>query len=152
MIDSMRAMKCVECGNETYQKNGICVLCETGITQIYRELIDLLKMGKEENLIKKLKRKEADWKMSLDRRADLRYDFPYTAVEYILNPTPNYGTFIGFIDNISDSGVSLKTSKLLSVGQKIVIKSLLFTSSKKAVVRWIRKVDDFFYRVGLKFL
>ena len=43
----MKANKCSECGNETFQKD-ICVLCQSGITQMHEELMALLKKDKEE--------------------------------------------------------------------------------------------------------
>jgi len=39
----MKAKKCRECGNETFQDDDICVLCKIGVTQMYRELDDLIK-------------------------------------------------------------------------------------------------------------
>ncbi len=38
----MKSFKCRKCGIETNQKDGICALCETGITRIYDELNGLL--------------------------------------------------------------------------------------------------------------
>jgi hypothetical protein len=34
--------KCAVCGMKTNQKDGMCVLCKTGITQSYGELKELL--------------------------------------------------------------------------------------------------------------
>lgn len=44
---SCKSNKCKECGIKTYQKDGMCVLCKTGITQIY-EMIESLKTDKEQ--------------------------------------------------------------------------------------------------------
>jgi len=44
---SCKSNKCKVCGIKTYQKDGMCVLCKTGITQIY-EMIESLKTAKEE--------------------------------------------------------------------------------------------------------
>lgn len=44
---SGKANKCMQCGIHTYQKDGMCVLCKTGITQIY-EMIESLKITKEQ--------------------------------------------------------------------------------------------------------
>jgi hypothetical protein len=52
----MRSTKCRKCGNETFQKD-ICVLCQTGITQMYEELMDLLKKDREQNVLKKKHKK-----------------------------------------------------------------------------------------------
>jgi len=40
---NMKAKKCLECDNETYQEDSVCVLCKTGITKIDDDLIDALK-------------------------------------------------------------------------------------------------------------
>jgi len=45
LID-MQAAYCIECGIETYQQDGLCVLCKTGITQLYKQLIYLLNEDK----------------------------------------------------------------------------------------------------------
>jgi hypothetical protein len=39
--------KCMQCGIHTYQKDGMCVLCKTGITQIY-EVIESLRTAAEQ--------------------------------------------------------------------------------------------------------
>jgi hypothetical protein len=41
---SSKSNKCVVCGMKTNQKDGMCVLCRTGITQSYGELKELLNM------------------------------------------------------------------------------------------------------------
>ncbi len=46
----MKANKCRECDNETYQKDSICVICRIGITRIYEELVDLLNKDSKWNL------------------------------------------------------------------------------------------------------
>lgn len=57
--EKIKLTKCSECNTETYQRDGICVLCKTGINQMYRELIELLRKEKQLKLIKKLKLVEA---------------------------------------------------------------------------------------------
>jgi len=44
---SGKSNKCMQCGIHTYQKDGMCVLCKTGITQIY-EVIESLRTAKAE--------------------------------------------------------------------------------------------------------
>jgi hypothetical protein len=44
---SCKSDKCKVCGIRTYQKAGMCVLCTTGITQIY-EIIESLKTPEEQ--------------------------------------------------------------------------------------------------------
>jgi hypothetical protein len=48
MMPVMKATKCSSCGNETFQGN-LCVLCRKGITQLYKELLNLSK--KDDNLV-----------------------------------------------------------------------------------------------------
>jgi|GEM_PF-1991943 len=38
----MKSKKCIKCGNETRDEDGICVLCKKDITKMHQELIDLL--------------------------------------------------------------------------------------------------------------
>jgi hypothetical protein len=38
----MEATKCIQCGKETLQKDGVCVICRTGITLLHEELVALL--------------------------------------------------------------------------------------------------------------
>ena len=38
----MKSKKCLECGNETRDEDGICVLSKKDITKMYKELMDLL--------------------------------------------------------------------------------------------------------------
>lgn len=144
--------KCIVCGIKTNQKNDVCVLCENGITLVYEELMDLLRRDKKKDLLKTVFMIETGHKKSFDRRSHSRYDFPFPVLEYYLNPPADCGTFIGFTIDISDSGLCIKTSKLLNLDQKIIIKSLLFTASKKAVVRWVEHFNDGFYKVGLEFV
>lgn len=51
----MQATKCIECHTETFQREGICVLCKAGVTQMYKELIDLLIKDKRYKLLRSLK-------------------------------------------------------------------------------------------------
>ena len=87
-----------------------------------------------------------------EKREHRRQDFSYAVVEYVLNSNSTHETFIGFTLNVSNSGLCLYTPKLLSEGQKIIIKSTFPTPSKSAMVRWIERYDDVFYKIGLVFL
>jgi hypothetical protein len=65
---NMRSIRCRECGNETLQKD-ICVLCQTGITQMYEDLKDLLKKDREQSVLnKKHKRSLPRLNYQLSRR------------------------------------------------------------------------------------
>jgi hypothetical protein len=44
----VNAKKCLACDNETYQEDGMCVLCKTGLTRIDDELRDAFKFKKDE--------------------------------------------------------------------------------------------------------
>jgi hypothetical protein len=143
--------KCIVCGIKTNQKGDICVLCENGITLVYEELMDLIRKDKKEDLLKTVFMIETDPEKSSDRRGNSRYDFPFPVLEYYLNSSADNGSSIGFTINISDSGMCIKTPKLLDLDQIIIIKSLIFTVSKKAVVRWVEQLEDGFYKVGLEF-
>jgi hypothetical protein len=39
----MKVKKCLECDNETYQEDSVCVLCKTGDDVLIDVLIDALK-------------------------------------------------------------------------------------------------------------
>ncbi|MEW6417647.1 MAG: hypothetical protein AB1480_05955 [Nitrospirota bacterium] len=39
----MKVYKCIKCNNKTHQEDSICVICKIGITQMFSELVDLLK-------------------------------------------------------------------------------------------------------------
>lgn len=36
-----KTKKCVQCGMRTYQKDGVCVLCKTGLREAGQSLIDV---------------------------------------------------------------------------------------------------------------
>ena len=38
----MKSVKCIECGNETHDKDRICALCRKEITKMYDDLLDSL--------------------------------------------------------------------------------------------------------------
>jgi hypothetical protein len=46
----MKTNKCIKCDNKTHQKDNLCVSCRIGLTQMYDELLDLLKKDKKWNL------------------------------------------------------------------------------------------------------
>ncbi len=46
----MKAKKCSQCNNNTYQKDGICVACRIGIGKMYDELKELMTDAKKWNL------------------------------------------------------------------------------------------------------
>jgi hypothetical protein len=60
-------------------------------------------------------------------------------------------TFEGFIENISESGMCLITTKLIDIGQELTINTNIFLPSHTASVCWIEQNDDGSYKYGLKF-
>jgi hypothetical protein len=45
---SRKSNECEVCSVKTYQKDGMCVLCKTGITQAYGELKKLLSINNKQ--------------------------------------------------------------------------------------------------------
>lgn len=88
--------------------------------------------------------------MSFTPRKEERKDYPHE-IEFVTDPLTTYEIFKAVAVNISKSGLCIYTSKPLSKGQKITIKSTM-PSSQTAVVRWIQKLNDFYYKIGLQFV
>lgn len=59
-IKLRKSNTCKVCDTKTYQKDSICVLCKTGLTQMYEELIELLKKNKEWDLLETVMMEEAN--------------------------------------------------------------------------------------------
>jgi hypothetical protein len=117
-----------------------------------------LKRDRGHDLWLRLQMREAQHNISYEQRDDIRHDLPYTVVEYFIDTDIKYKSFkpkkieIGFVANVSDSGLCLFTSRKLGAGQKIAIKSELFTSFIRAVAKWTEKYDDVFYKIGVEFI
>lgn len=43
---STKSTICTSCGNETYEKDNLCVLCKKNITQMHAELIESVAQNK----------------------------------------------------------------------------------------------------------
>jgi c-di-GMP-binding flagellar brake protein YcgR len=86
-----------------------------------------------------------------DRRVYPRYDFP-VPIKFVLNTDKTEQLLEAVTIDISKSGISFYTDQLLSVGQEITIKTILPTPSQMAVVRWVSKFDDIYYKIGLSFI
>ena len=54
--------------------------------------------------------------------------------------------------NLSESGVCIYTSHLLNEGTRVEISNLRTDSHQKAVVMWVSKRDEGFYKTGFMFL
>ena len=90
--------------------------------------------------------------MSFERRVEERHSFSdMVEIEYVLDPFTDSETFKGSLVNISETGLCLLTTHLLKVGEEITINSMINTPSQIAVVQWIEKYDDDYYKVGLIF-
>jgi Tfp pilus assembly protein PilZ len=72
-------------------------------------------------------------------------------VGFFLVPSIIGKTVEGLIMDISDSGLCLLTTSQLKVRQRIIIEDKSFSLEKVAVVRWIEKYDEMFYRIGLEY-
>jgi hypothetical protein len=87
-----------------------------------------------------------------EKRADIRYEFPST-LEYGLISDKAGEVLKGLTINISSSGLCLYVYDSLCQGQEIAIKKCVLPfPCKRAVVRWIKKVDEDVYMSGMKFL
>lgn len=89
--------------------------------------------------------------MSPEQRKDDRKDYPHE-IEYVIDPHTTYEIFKAVAVDISKSGLCIYTSTPLNEGQEITIRSILPVDSQIAVVRWIEKLNDFYYKVGLQFV
>ena len=83
-------------------------------------------------------------------RRHLRYHFPCT-VEYVVNSEGNARALKGVVINVCNGGLCLCVFDPLAEGAEITIRSFLPVEPRKASVRWIKKVDDNYYRAGLMF-
>jgi hypothetical protein len=88
--------------------------------------------------------------IEIDRRRHLRYDFNLT-IEYVKDSGTISTIYKGIVIDISNSGLRLLTPNPLSVGQEIIIKSILPSYSQIAIVRWVENPDNASFNVGLEF-
>jgi len=86
------------------------------------------------------------------RRAD-RQPF-WTTIGYLCDDTGSRDLFNGVAVNISQSGMCLYLfgSPCLSEGQNINIASDVLVQTRRGTIRWIRKVEEDFFKVGLAFV
>jgi hypothetical protein len=83
------------------------------------------------------------------RRRSPRREF-HSPVEYEIEGAPADTVFKGHTLNISDSGLCLCLYNRVEKKQEITIrKSNLPIGCKKAVIRWVRRVDRRTYMAGL---
>jgi hypothetical protein len=85
----------------------------------------------------------------MEKRHDLRQPFPST-IKYSLKPHSPREICTGIVTNICSRGLSLNIFRRLCRGEEITIESELPNGCKKAIVRWIKKMDKDMYKVGLE--
>ena len=87
-----------------------------------------------------------------ERRTNTRAPY-FHLIKYILDPDFPNRIFKGYTINISPSGMRLYSYNLLNAGQEIFIISSLATSQSgpKGTVRWVNKLFENTYEVGLEF-
>ena len=88
---------------------------------------------------------------SFERREHFRNEsFETRKIEYTLGILDTE-TFEGLVINTSDTGLCLLISNPLNIGQEILVEDEIYGSYKTATVKWIEKVDEKQYKVGLIF-
>jgi hypothetical protein len=86
-----------------------------------------------------------------EKRRHPRYDF-CDMTECCLNSlSPAKFIFCPSVD-FCESGVCIYTSHRLNEGEPIEISNSLTVSHQKAVVKWVNKCDEDFYKTGLMFV
>ena len=84
-----------------------------------------------------------------ERRRQIRYDF-LSKIEYKAHHSPeSINTAIA--NNICKDGLGIYVFDPLQEGQYINITSTLPIDGDRAIVRWIKKENENFYKVGLAF-
>jgi hypothetical protein len=59
MVKTKKTTNCIQCGTKTTCKDGICVLCRSGITEINNELRCLLQQKNDCNSLQILEKSKA---------------------------------------------------------------------------------------------
>ena len=86
-----------------------------------------------------------------ERRKAVRYDFPST-IEFNTGVKSGESKHKAVTINISKSGLCLYLFESFIRHQEIRIDSVLPIVSKKASIRWIRKIDEGFFKAGVSFM
>ena len=86
-----------------------------------------------------------------ERRKAVRYDFPST-IEFDTGTESGENNHKAVTINISKSGLCLYLFESLGRHDEIQISSILPMTSKKASVRWIKKIDEGFFKAGVSFI
>jgi len=83
--------------------------------------------------------------MMFEQRKNERYEFSGNTLEYALTPFAKDEIFEADVVNFSETGLCLLSSNRLSVRQEITVKNFMSSSSRTAVVIWVKKHDELFY-------
>ncbi len=88
---------------------------------------------------------------NIERRSHYRRDFA-NPIEYVLEGSPDKGTFKGAIINSSSRGLCFFTFSPVKENDRVrIVKSLLPVPVTEGMVRWVIRVDSRFYKVGFMF-
>ena len=85
----------------------------------------------------------------IERRTDKR-EILMQMVRYAPSPQTSDAVLRGMIKDWSYSGICLIAHEPIEEGQEILISSVVVSKSKKAVVRWHKKLRDGTYQIGLE--
>ncbi len=83
-----------------------------------------------------------------ERRLEPRISF-YCPVEFVLKTEPDR-ILKGAVRDVSRSGLGLTSYTELRAGQEIIIKSIVPTPHREYTVRWLVKVREDLFSVGLR--
>lgn len=87
---------------------------------------------------------------NIERRKDIRYII-CQSIGYIVETGATQVDMVGLTANVSQSGLCFYTTIPLLEGQEIKIRRNPSVSYQSAMVQWIQKIADNFYKVGLSF-
>jgi hypothetical protein len=85
----------------------------------------------------------------IERRTDKRETL-IQLVRYAPSPQTSDTVLRGLIKDWSFSGLCLIAREPIDEGQEIVVNSIVAPKSKKAVVRWYKKLGNGTYQIGLE--
>ncbi len=87
----------------------------------------------------------------IERRKEQRNDLT-AFVQYTCSPETSDTVLKGRIKNYSYSGICMIVGQPLTIGQEIILKSMVVPSSKRATVRWQENIGKDVYEVGLEYM
>jgi len=85
----------------------------------------------------------------IERRTDKRETL-IQMLRYAPSPQTSDTVLRGLIKDWSFSGLCLIAREPIDEGQEIVVNSIVASKSKKAVVRWYKKLGNGTYQIGLE--